>query len=856
MNILFSVATKTFTVEFSSFAFLKMALAVIMLAASVGATPSLAQAPSTEIPFYVLRGEGSGSYPRGATVPIVANPGPSGQSFYRWYGYGATLADPTALSTTATIDPTVAVAYVVPIFTITPSPTVPPSPPSPATPPAPPAPNNTFTVTVTGGTGGGTFTAGTRVTIRANAPPAGQAFDRWTGTTAGLASVTAAETTLTVPSSNVAIAASYKAAVAPVTVSVTGGTGGGQFLPGERVTVRANPAPAGQVFDRWTGATQTLASITAAETTLTVPNAAVTVTATYRTVTSTTAAFELSSHIAGDTLSDKGETLVARVRDPATVASVTARLSTGRTGIAIDFDRTQGQVALRLFDEDVPPSGPVTVTFERRSSSGAAEASSFTFTGGTTRSAQQMIAGRLTFGLTPALFAQLRGPVDFRAWVETQLRPETIDDSGLGNPDTNVLVLTTDYSRVAPSIVHWQMHYAAYSRRQLNEVMTNFWNNHFWSIDREGNWHRNGVEEIKGFRSKAFGRFRDLLEVSAKSPQMLLYLNNTSNRGGKGGNENYTRELLELHTVGVRAGYGDADIRAIMQVLGGWGFRGVTQPDGVAKLGEFEFKPQDHIFSDKYSPWLNKTFGGYSGADGIKEGEQLLDILARHPSTRQFVCGKLVELLVSDSRPQSFIDKCAAAWERTDGVIAESLRAILLDPAYLSTAELQRSKLKTPFEYVVGFQRAFNVVARNNYNFYEALRGIVRGAGMDHVAFPVPTGFAERGGPWLGTATASASLARITPIITSQLGDGQPGQVGTLRYTQLVRDADMRTSEAVAAYLLTLATNDRFQRDEFEAVVRALKGSDGRFDPIGQDEEVAMRRAMGLIVALPSFKIQ
>lgn len=798
--------------------------------------------PLTSTAVTVVGGTGSGSYKAGTTASISATI-PAGMAFDRWTSsQPVTFANPLAAQTTFRV-PATAVTVTATFKAIV-----------------------TVDVTITGGTinGGaatGKFVEGTRLNIRANAAPAGQVFDKWTGMTAGLASVTAEQTVLTVGSTAVVVASSYKPApVAQVRVTVVSGvvvnpSPTGTYAAGSKITVRANPAAAGRDFDRWTSTSGAFASPASTETEYTVPATAATLTATYKTVTASTAVL-LTSHKNGDPVATGGETVFGTVRLPANVASLVATIATtGRTE-TLAVAATTGAFALRLFAEDIPLGQPVGLSFERTDVSGTKETATFTLNGSNKAASLQMVAGRLSFGATPALMNQIK-TTGFNAWVTQQLSPTSISDTGLAalNPDS-LLRATDEPYQLQESIPWWMMAHSAYSQRQLLEVMTLFWNNHFWSVDTGDDIHMSDVDELRGFRTNAFGKFRELLRVSTKNAQMMKYLDNVDSRRGRL-NENYARELLELHTVGVDGGYGNDDIIAVARVFTGWS-REVTTADGVKpKLARFLFRSGDHDTADKVIPFLNMTITGRTGAAGEQEGEELIDVLARHPKTREFVCGKIVELLVSDARPASFVDLCTAEWQRTDGNIGSILRVILLSPDYLTSVENQRSKAKTPYEYIVSFVRNFGIypVAGKERDFFNGLRGVARDAGMDLVNFGVPTGFKETGRAWTSTASFIQKYRGATGHVTNFASSTNTNRRANVDYVKLLSDANMRTAQAAAAYLLALTTSDRFRKDEYDSVV-AILNQTRPFDLAATDAAAKLRKAVGLIVTLPSVQLQ
>lgn len=804
--------------------------------------------PDSLYPLTVSGGTGSGSYKAGAKVNISAAPASGNKVFSYWYDALGILADPKSAATTATIP--AASAYVLAVYTASNSPSV--------------------SVTVTGGTikGGstsGTYKVGEVLTIVANPPAAGKVFDKWTGTTSGLADPAQSTTTLTVPNSAVAVAASYKdSTTADVKITVSSGvvvnpTSSGNYKPGSTITIRANPPAAGKAFDRWTATAGTLANAAASETAYTVPSTAATVTAVYKDTapSNTGTAVTLSSHKPGDTISFQGETIVGNVRAPSTVAALEATLSTNGRKSALSIDKANGNFAMRLFEGDVGNGKSVTVTFNRTDTSGAKETSAFQFTAVAEKASPQMIASRLTFGATPALVKQLNATT-FEAWVEQQLNPEKIDDSAFQAMKPDTIVPSSGY--IEGKYVDWQVAYAAYSQRQLLEVMTMFWDNHFWSTNTNAKLQSSDVEEIKGFRKHALGRFRDLLAVSSKSPQMLEFLDNVAS-DANGFNQNYARELFELHTVGVNGGYTTDDVNGAARAFSGWNYVQTSAKDVLPATYAFQFNPSRHIVKDeRVIKYLGLSFPVKSTAvdADITEGEQILDKLAMMPQTQEFVCGKIVEKLVSDDRPRSLIDKCKSAWQSSGGVIAQSLRAILLDPSYLTELKFQRSKAKTPFEAGVALIRNLAIMpfAGREQDFYGYFSGAAKSAGMDMPAFNVPTGFKEIGSQWTNTASLNSkyrNLGKMASGIFTATTSGN--RFGITNYTQLIKDSGMSSAEAAAAYLLQLTTADRYRMDEFDAVVTALKDTKG-FDIADPKAEERLAKALILITALPSTQLQ
>ena len=252
---------------------------------------------------------------------------------------------------------------------------------------------------------------------------------------------------------------------------------------------------------------------------------------------------------------------------------------------------------------------------------------------------------------------------------------------------------------------------AVYSERQLYEVMVDFWENHF-SIFANKDADRlllTGFDR-DSIRPFALGRFRDLLGATAHSPAMLFYLDNWTSsvvhnypatkdkpaRSTGGINENYARELMELHTLGVGGGYTQQDVQEVARCFTGWTIRKPNEE------GLFFFNPAQHDNGEKIVLGQKISAGG-----GIADGERVLDILAKSPATAKFVVTKMARRFVGDTPPASLINRASAVYLKTDGSIAETLRSIITSPEFFTPSAYQ-SKVKSPFEFVASALRATN----------------------------------------------------------------------------------------------------------------------------------------------------
>ncbi|MGC2697976.1 MAG: DUF1800 domain-containing protein, partial [Candidatus Angelobacter sp.] len=328
---------------------------------------------------------------------------------------------------------------------------------------------------------------------------------------------------------------------------------------------------------------------------------------------------------------------------------------------------------------------------------------------------------------------------------------------------------------------------AIYSDRQLEEVMSDFWFNHFNVFIGKGpDRYMINAYERDVIRPHALGKFKDLLSATAKSPAMLFYLDNWQSVGPKselalygpqrrmgrgrfarfprqqpanknrpsGLNENYAREIMELHTLGVEGGYTQKDVTELAKVLTGWS---IEQPQ---LGGSFHFNERAHEPGAKY------VLGRKIKEHGEKEGEEMLDVLAHHSSTAKFISRKLAMRFVSDNPPQSLINRMAETFEKKDGDIREVLRTMFHSPEFWA-ADAYRAKMKTPFEFVVSAARASGADIQNAL----PLVGTLNRMGMPLYGMQPPTGYSMKADAWVNS---SALLNRMNFAL--QLGSGKlPG---------------------------------------------------------------------------------
>jgi len=326
---------------------------------------------------------------------------------------------------------------------------------------------------------------------------------------------------------------------------------------------------------------------------------------------------------------------------------------------------------------------------------------------------------------------------------------------------------------------------AVYSERQLQEVLTDFWFNHF-NVDARKGRDRGFITEYEreAIRPHVLGHFRDLLGATAKSPAMLFYLDNwmsadpdgphietmppqfgrgrfgagigarpprlpaQKKNGQKGLNENYGRELMELHTLGVDCGYTQKDVTEVARAFTGWTIRNPRQVGGNAR-GMFAAAQDDGFAFDPriHDPGQKVVLGHVIKAGGGQsDGEQVLDILAGHPSTAHFIATKLARRFVSDTPPAAIVDRAAARFTQTKGDLREVVRTILTSPEFLSP-DARNAKVKTPFEFVVSALRTTDTEVEDATIYVRSLQQL----GMPLYMCQPPTGYADTADAWVNT---------------------------------------------------------------------------------------------------------
>ena len=352
-----------------------------------------------------------------------------------------------------------------------------------------------------------------------------------------------------------------------------------------------------------------------------------------------------------------------------------------------------------------------------------------------------------------AAFEQI--PPDRRDEVITQLPPPVLQMLYLTAPPDlrrKFEMAAGPQEVVARDLAEGKLLRAVYSNRQLEEILVDFWFNHFnIYLDKGADRYLVTSYERDVIRPRVLGKFRNLLEATAKSPAMLFYLDNwqsVANSAGRPGrrrnglNENYGRELLELHTLGVDGGYTQKDVTEVARCFTGWT---IKQPQ---LGGEFTFNPKQHDDGEKIVLGVKIQAGG-----GIKDGEKVLDILSRRPATARFISRKLAIRFVADDPPESLVDRMAQTFLKSDGDLRAVMKTMFESKEFWSEGAY-RSKMKSPLEMVASAVRAVH----GDVDFAFALTNQVAQLGEPLYRKQEPTGYSNSGQEWMNSAGLLARM--------------------------------------------------------------------------------------------------
>lgn len=449
------------------------------------------------------------------------------------------------------------------------------------------------------------------------------------------------------------------------------------------------------------------------------------------------------------------------------------------------------------------------------------------------------VINRLTFGPTADLVDYVNA-IGIEAFIEEQLNPATLNDSYLEQwadflPDLglNAGEIIAKYEGMAQPVFgqlvgNWAIRALA-SKRQLYERMVHFWSDHF-SIFADGQLLALKVDDDRDvIRQHALGNFRDLLGASAHSPAMLVYLDNALSEK-TAPNENYGRELLELHTLGINGGYTELDVKAAARAFTGWSANRPRDRTGT-NLIQFRFNQAQHDENEKTFMGITLPANG-----GETDGEIILDLIASHPSTARYVCTKLARRFVSDNPPDSIIEACATTFLETNGDIKSILRTLFAHEEFWNAPP----KFKRPWEYTFSTLRVMNYEITDPNQLMRSLIFVLQNLG--HVPFrrSTPDGYPDTQTDW------ADNLLMRWNIAIAAVHRGVPGAQGSIKSVLESHGIELE-AEPILRFMGQLLYGRELSGEETQILTDYLtKASDAPIEDL-QD-------ALALLLAAPAFQ--
>ena len=539
----------------------------------------------------------------------------------------------------------------------------------------------------------------------------------------------------------------------------------------------------------------------------------------------------ITSHSYGDSVSVGGFLLSGNVMDGDGISSLIVSLNDPLLGSTVDqkmldYADSSGGWHLPVFNGLVSLGEMVSITLTATDVNNKSSSQFIDLQVVVPDNSVHHAINRLTFGATPELLDRVRlmGSANFLA---EQLSPATIDDSSL-----EALIAGINVVSIA-DLQQYQLLYAIHSQRQLKEVMTWFWDNHFSTdVNKHGNVQYE-LDEHNQFRANALGNFRDLLEISAKSPAMLEFLDGVSNVKASP-NENYARELMELHTLGVSGGYSQADVEEVARAFTGW----------TIQSEQFFFDATQHDANPM------TVLGQAISVGGVGDGEQVLDLLVNQTSTASFVCAKLVALFVADTAPASLVSECSTVFQNTitEGNQIEQVLNAILSSAEFNSSSAYHDKVKIPIEFVVGAIRQLESTGP-----FDNLSGVLETMGLPLFENHIPTGYPETGDNWINSNLLLEHFKFVNHLALSVSG-GSSARIDPITFFS---QHGYETADGVIWYLFELTLGGDFTLLEWNIALDVLtSGGAADFDINAPDAEAKLRRLIGTVLSLPSYQEQ
>ena len=429
------------------------------------------------------------------------------------------------------------------------------------------------------------------------------------------------------------------------------------------------------------------------------------------------------------------------------------------------------------------------------------------------------VLNRLSFGARPGDHARITA-IGARAYINEQLNPDDIDDTRSLSKSKHFEALDAhpagELLEYAPTelldqLTRVKIQRAIHSQRQLHEVMVDFWTDHF-NIDPskgDSRWFK-PLDDRSVIRKHALGNFAAMLKASALSPAMLWYLDGRVNKRSKPNekpNENYARELLELHTLGVDGGYSQKDVMEVARCLTGWGLR--ERHKARFAVGKVEFHPADH--DDGAKEVLGVTI---PAGLGVGDLDRVIDIVSHHPSTAHHLATKLCRCFIADNPPQQAVENVTKTFLTTGGDIRETLQSVFAQEEFW---QHRGNKIKRPFHYVVSAIRA--TAAETDAG--PALQDYLLRMGHSPFQYPTPDGYPTEPQPWMATllwrwrfaSEFAANQIKGTALDTHLLVKAAGGEIPCAAHLlgRQATDEEIRAAKASGAPLALVLASPAFQ---------------------------------------------
>lgn len=455
--------------------------------------------------------------------------------------------------------------------------------------------------------------------------------------------------------------------------------------------------------------------------------------------------------------------------------------------------------------------------------------------GGDTRHPIAHLLNRAAYGPRPGEIEEVEKMGRTR-WIDDQLDYRNIGDErldirmrrydSLNFMARDLLDFKGDADHITGELAAATIVRAVFSKRQLYEVMVGFWSDHFSIYNfKSSTEFLKTVDDREVIRPHALGRFRDILRASAHSPAMLFYLDNVVNERSHP-NENYAREIMELHTLGVDGGYTEDDIKEVARCFTGW-----TMHD---QRGEFQFREDWHDTGRKVV--LGQEI--YNPSNWKKDGDDVIELLADHPNTARYVSTKLVRRFVADDPPPEIVDACVAAWQESDGDIKKVVRAILMHPDF----DQAPPKFKRPYELLISIMRATNANYDGDFDLVARLERM----GQRPFGWVTPDGYPDVEELW------SNNLFHYWQLELDAAQNNLPGVDIDLWDIADHVDVDDNPDDMLSFFGRLMLKRDLSPTDA--EALRSFAYQHGRPDLKDEDDRQHMIYTLGLLMSSPAFQ--